>query len=363
MRQGAAYPVLHLDVLKQSIRRDYHREEAAKDPMLAFAERNNALRKAVWHAMHPGASGTEWAEQRDAYLATEEPGWWTHDPDLTANWKPQSVADVNPASRYLDRKLCNLYTDDATPLASARYEGTGFVSKLTISPGARKVRVPLHEEPASADSKSVSVRAVAGDDIVVGLQDKSLVWRTGESDAFPVSEVAWSEIDNLLRLGDKHFELHPATSTETVLCRIRDLAREAGVPCTIPNQIPLGLHHLAAICKEVVNSAHTKHCFLAEALQRRYASGPCGNAFRVAEDEVHFLPTVLNAWEEAGSPAADSPPTGLAIQRRRFDSWQLNSGKGRYDYSPTKDEQWKHPIEENPVVYGFQDVQEPMSTL
>ena len=119
-------------------------------------------------------------------------------------------------------------------------------------------------------------------------------------------------------------------------------------------------HHYAAVCTSLINGAHTDHCLLAESTAHGKAAQDAHDLRcypqGVGEKELAetSLPTVLNAWQDAGSEHADLSPIGVKQYRRRFDSWQLLSGSGRYDISPTKGEQWKHPIEENPVwIFEF----------
>ena len=140
-----------------------------------------------------------------------------------------------------------------------------------------------------------------------------------------------------------------------ILGQLKTLCANTSVECDIPDEISLQLHHLAGICADAINGAHTNHCVLSQVLRNEFdykekdrvgIDKPIPQ--KTTEEQVQ-LPTEIRCWKDASSGVSQHTPIGLAIRRRRFDSWQLNSGKGRFDVSPTRDNRWEHPIEENPV--------------
>eukprot|EP01059_Diplonema_ambulator_P019099 TRINITY_DN3189_c0_g2_i2.p1 TRINITY_DN3189_c0_g2~~TRINITY_DN3189_c0_g2_i2.p1 ORF type:complete len:1355 (+),score=327.00 TRINITY_DN3189_c0_g2_i2:287-4351(+) len=362
--QGTIHtPVIHLDVLMDSIRGDHHREAAELDPVVSFASRNDGMKRKIWEATNPGSLESEWAAVRQSVLtSTENDQWWGIDHEL--KWNDVDPGQPDPLSEHLNTKFANLYTNYTTKLATARYEGTGYISRLAVSPGIPKLRIPLTPTPIPVEEEyrfeSRESRTEEGTlSVHMYIEGGKAFLRINGGMPEPVPAVDFAEENWVVKVGTTAIRLPFGIEGEHALSAISQLSKKAGVHCTITDVISPKPHHLGPVLAEAINGAHSRHATISAI----YKSANAQKSASVAAlpDRILHLPTVIKAWEE--SVADLDPPTGLEIQRRRFDSWQLNSGKGRYDHSPTKDEVWQHPIEENPNVYGFQDTSPPMQSM
>eukprot|EP01064_Diplonema_japonicum_P014752 TRINITY_DN22459_c0_g1_i1.p1 TRINITY_DN22459_c0_g1~~TRINITY_DN22459_c0_g1_i1.p1 ORF type:complete len:1363 (+),score=302.70 TRINITY_DN22459_c0_g1_i1:36-4124(+) len=358
-------PVVHVSVLLDSMKADHHREELLADPVKRFITRHDAGKKKAWEASHPAATNREWdAVKSDILSNGKNDQWWSHDTEL--EWGPDGFdTGSNPLANHLDLKFANLYTNHSTRLAKLRYEGSGLVSDLSLASGLPRIRVPLTSsgleeseccfkttlpDPATELPVRTSVK------VFVNAENRLMVEVEG-TDPEVVAAVDFNEKRWEITMGRVTVKLPQGFEGEHVVSDVKRLAKQTGISTAIPEAISLRPHHIAEICKEAINGAHTLHASHAAAFKTTHV--PRRHTPTV-DDVIHF-PTAIQAWQEA---SVDIPsPTGIEVQRRRFDSWQLNSGKGRYDHSPTKNETWQHPIEENPNVYGYQDLQPTMRSL
>eukprot|EP01063_Lacrimia_lanifica_P015733 TRINITY_DN22401_c0_g1_i1.p1 TRINITY_DN22401_c0_g1~~TRINITY_DN22401_c0_g1_i1.p1 ORF type:complete len:1393 (+),score=574.76 TRINITY_DN22401_c0_g1_i1:73-4251(+) len=354
--------VVHTDVLKAQLAEDFHRDEAAQDPVNRAANSMAAQQKVVFTRLHPGATRREWVKAKPAHDAfcAANPGWWSYDDEAAhpEMWKAAGKADTpDAAQRHFDRKAAGLFTDHNTPLASARYEGLGYVSQLEINDVAVRLRAAVPYDPSDKRDSITFRDAASGNTVTVAVKDGRLYVDEQMALTVDFSEPKWA-----VSFGDDaEYKLPRSAQGEEALGALAHLATTAKVDHNIPADVSLQLHHYADICQEVINGAHTAHCTFADAVSGRGAAAV--GEVALSQEAARELPTVVKAWQDASSIHAEAPPMGLKQYRRRFDSWQLNSGKGRYDHSPTKDRQWQHPYEDNPTVYGYDHTQSPFSAL
>eukprot|EP01062_Namystynia_karyoxenos_P059002 TRINITY_DN50426_c0_g1_i1.p1 TRINITY_DN50426_c0_g1~~TRINITY_DN50426_c0_g1_i1.p1 ORF type:complete len:1476 (+),score=435.18 TRINITY_DN50426_c0_g1_i1:74-4429(+) len=402
----AAEPCVHLNVLRYELRADHHREERARDPLAQWALRHEGRQRVAWARAHPGATEEEWAAVRDRELARcadEQAGWWAHDPDAEV---PPALDPLDPLdctqADYLTRKAVCLWHDGTAAardeysdgLVAARYEGAGYVSQLTIDPDrcsvAKRIAVP---EPQEEVSTVQWVEPGSGNECTIERDDGSKITFRCRKAGAPPGEEKQQTLDRVryreghlgpeivLDTSGKSSAVLPVDGLAEIIGGLRSLTRAADDCATVParHQLPTEmagkatLRQIAGLCLEAINDAHTGLCRahdaalgpLERAAAQRRLQAYSGAVYdtQEAQRRALLLPTVLRAWEDAGSPAAAAAPTGVAVARRRFDSWQLYSGQGRYDESPVQGEEWQHPIEEGPVQYHYDRQSKPLQTM
>eukprot|EP00756_Hemistasia_phaeocysticola_P000168 Hpha_TRINITY_DN10115_c0_g2::TRINITY_DN10115_c0_g2_i1::g.131435::m.131435 len=373
-------PHVSVQVLKHHLRADVHREAAAEDPVLEFAARHEALQRAGWELKHPGSTLEEWAEHRESELrrcAEEEAGWWAYDADAV-NTNPsdplQPIAD--PAGDYAARKALALSGTGTAGgrdrnIVVVRYEGMGYLSDIRIDSQALTVAVPVAGSEATQwVEPGESGRDVRFDQAAGRLR----VWVNGtETDVRRVVHDSTSGVQTLkLQSGQDEVVVKlPTQDLPLLLARLGAVLQEGGVqhrpwPTVAPMQ--LSARQLAGLVLEAANGAHSNLCSAAEstnrearvrrALRKVFEYGYADGRTQDSQRRQMQLPTVIRAWADAG--AGVEPPTGLVVARRRFDSWQLHSGQGRYDESPVFGEEWQHPVEEGAVQYHYNTLQAPL---
>eukprot|EP01060_Flectonema_neradi_P040659 TRINITY_DN9363_c0_g1_i2.p1 TRINITY_DN9363_c0_g1~~TRINITY_DN9363_c0_g1_i2.p1 ORF type:complete len:1249 (+),score=264.19 TRINITY_DN9363_c0_g1_i2:49-3795(+) len=140
---SGAMPFVHIDVLKYQL--EHLHTPSSSCPIEAFTVRNEPLLRHFWNKQTPGGSELEWIKAKAEVAKRMEENcysWLAYDGDL-------EHMPVEERGEYLDSKIANLTTTGGTSLATATYEGSGYLTALEIDEDVKKMRVPV-------DSSSIS---------------------------------------------------------------------------------------------------------------------------------------------------------------------------------------------------------------
>ena len=195
-QSSGTMPFVHIDVLKYQLANMFSTNP--NSPIDEFISRNAPLLKQFWEIQNPGSSMLEWIKSKPSLtemMTSNSHFWFAYDRELLET-------AAGDRSQYLDTKIANLATNGGTPLATAQYEGTGYVSSLVLNEDIKRMRVPLNTDLTSDSTTAIQFTDRLNDQIVEITETDSSLHLSVQGSKEVVTSVRFNERRWGLELGE-----------------------------------------------------------------------------------------------------------------------------------------------------------------